>query len=125
MEWSKELKEQVVKRYLDSNPTAENSSEIVAEMVEEIEGCTPNGLRIILAKAVDEEGNKVYISKKSGTAKTEGDKPKTKRINKKDAVEKLVAVITAAELNVDDDIIDKLTGKAAVYFTELLTEIQG
>ena len=126
MDWTDDLKARVVKEYLESSPTAENGTEIVEKISAGLEGSTVNGVRIILAKSVDEEGNKIYISKASGNAtKTEGDKPTTKRVNKKEAVEKLVGVITTAELNVDDDIIGKLTGKAAVYFTELLTEIQG
>lgn len=126
MDWTDDLKARVVKEYLESSPTAENGTEIVEKISAGLEGSTVNGVRIILAKAVKEDGTKVYISKASGNVtKTEGDKPTTKRVNKKDAVEKLVAVITAAELNVDDDIISKLTGKAAVYFTELLNEIQG
>ena len=126
MDWTPELKERVVKEYLAASPTAENGTEIVEVISSNLEGSTVNGVRIILAKATDADGNKIYISKASGNAtKTNGDKPATKRVNKKDAVEKLVAIITTAELNVDDDIIGKLTGKAAVYFTELLTEIQG
>jgi len=126
LDWNDELRARVVKEYLESSPTAENGTEIVEKISAGLEGSTVNGVRIILAKEVDADGNKIYISKASGNAtKTDADKPATKRVNKKDAVEKLVAVITAAELNVDDDIIGKLTGKAAVYFTELLNEIQG
>lgn len=126
MDWTPELKERVVKEYLASNPTAENGTEISQAISEGIEGSTVNGVRIILAKAVDAEGNKIYISKASAkaTAGTEA-KPASKRVNKGDAVAALVAVIEEAELNVDEDIISKLTGKAAVYFTELLTEIKG
>ena len=127
MDWTPELKERVVKEYLAAGPTAENGTEIVQAISDNLEGSTVNGVRIILAKATDEEGNKVYISKAAGagakasTEKKEG----TKRVSKADAVSALVEVIEEAKLNVDEDIIGKLTGKAAVYFTELLTEIKG
>lgn len=126
MEWTPELKERVVKEYLAAGPTAENGTEIVQQISAGIEGSTVNGVRIILAKAVDAEGNKVYISKATGSASkasTES-KPASKRVNKADAIANLVSIIEDAELTVDEDIIGKLTGKAAVYFTELLTEIK-
>ena len=126
MDWTPELKEQVIKQYLESNPTAENGTEICQAISEEIEGSTVNGVRIILAKATDAEGNKIYISKASGSAtKNKDAKPASKRVNKADAAAALIEIIEDAELNVDEDIIGKLTGKAAVYFTELLTAIKG
>ena len=126
MDWTPELKEQVIKQYLESNPTAENGTEICQAIAEGLDDATVNGVRIILAKATDADGNKIYISKASGSATKDKDaKPASKRVNKADAVAALVEVIEEAELNVDDDIISKLTGKAAVYFTELLTAIKG
>ena len=126
MDWTPELKEQVIKQYLESNPTAENGTEICQAIAEGLEDATVNGVRIILAKATDADGNKIYISKASGSATKDKDsKPATKRVNKAEAVASLIAVIEEAELNVDEDIIGKLTGKAAVYFTEILTAIKG
>ena len=124
MEWTPELKARVVKEYLDAGPTAENGAEIVAAISEGIEGSTVNGVRIILAKSKDEEGNKIYITKASGNKPSESkEKSTSKRVSKADAVDALVGVIEDNELNLDEDIINKLTGKAAVYFTELLTEL--
>jgi hypothetical protein len=122
MDWTPELKERVVKEYLEANPTAETSSEIVKTISEGLDGSTVNGVRLILAKSVDAEGNKVYISKASAAAKST-DKPKTKRVNKAESIKELTDLIEAAGLEVDDDIVSKMTGKAAVYFTEIFNKL--
>ena len=122
MDWTQELRERVVKEYLAAGPTIENSSEIVAAISENLEDSTVNGVRLILAKAKDEEGNKIYISKANG-AKATTDKPKTKRINKTEAITELKDIISGAGIDIDEDIVGKMTGKAAVYFTGVFNEL--
>ena len=64
---------------------------------------------------------KVYVKKSATTgtaAKTEG----SKRVNKADAVSKLKDAIEALGLEPDDEIIGKLTGKAAVYFAGVIKQ---
>ncbi len=47
---------------------------------------------------------------------------RTKRISKADAIGSLKTVIEAAGKEVDHDICDRLTGKAAVYIAGLLSK---
>lgn len=116
-DWSDELKEKAKTMYLERNPTPENSMDIVKEVAEELDK-TANGVRRILSTA------KVYIKKETTTAtKTDsGDKPK--KISKADAVSGLVEAIKSTGQEVNDDIIGKLTGLAATYFTGIIKGCQ-
>ena len=113
--WTDEIKSSAVTEYVDSNPTPDNSMEIVKEMADTI-GCTANGLRAILTKA------KVYIKKtpaKPSTSTKEGSG--SKRVSKADALASLTTAIEALGLTPDDEIVSKLTGKAAMYFAEVIS----
>lgn len=119
MAWDDEKKAKAVALYEAAEPTAENSIEIVKEIAEELEE-TPNGVRMILSKAG------VYIKKDGATSATKesGEKKATStRVSKADSIQALKDAINKADLTVDDDIVDKLTGKQAVYFTELLNDL--
>lgn len=110
-EWTDENRADAIKRYQEAEPTAENSMDIVTEIAEDI-GASPNGLRMILVKA------DVYV-KKEASAASSSSKATGTRVSKADAQASLKEAIRAQDKEVDDDIIDKLTGKAAVYFTAL------
>jgi len=116
--WTDELKTKAIKEYEAAEPTPENSMEIVQQIAEEI-GCTPNGLRIVLAKA------DVYVAVASKkTEKKEGAATKATggvRVSKEAAHDALRTAIEKAGKPVNDEIITKLTGKAAQYFTELFS----
>jgi len=112
-EWTDELKAQVVEAYLERNPTPENSIDIVKEVADEFDK-TANGVRMILVKA------NAYVKKTNTTASTAKSSGGSKRLNKADAIASLKEAIEKAGKEVDDDICDRLTGKAAVYITELL-----
>jgi hypothetical protein len=117
-EWSDELKANVIEKYKAAEPTAETSTEIVKKIADALgDDFTANGVRAILVKAG------AYVKK--GTAPKEGtaDKPKTTRVNKADSIAALSELIEAAGLEVDTDIVSKLTGKAAVYFTEVFEKL--
>ena len=116
MDWTDDLRKQVVKEYLEAEPTPENSMEIVAEISEGLEGSTVNGVRAILSKA------EVYVKKGQGTTAKSTD-AKTPRVNKTEAVKNLTNFLEAQELEVDTAIIDKLTGKAAKYFYETMEKL--
>ena len=111
-----DLKASIVADYLASDPTPENSPEIVTEIAENY-AVSPNSVRIVLTQ------NDVYLKKvavkttesKEGTAATG-----TKRVSKEAAISELKALLTEKGAVVDADILDKLTGKAAVYFTSVL-----
>lgn len=116
--WTDELREQVIKQYTDANPTADNSMEIVKEIAEEI-GATPNGVRMVLSKA------EVYVKKADSGKKGAGviSAAKTTRVSKEDAQNALTEVIEGLGATVDAEIISKMTGKAAVYFTNVLQSL--
>jgi hypothetical protein len=116
-QWTDELKAKVIEMYEQAGPTPESSTEIIKDIAEEIE-MSPNGVRMVLVQAG------VYVKKDSsaGSAKTtktasgEG----SKRVSKEDSIAALKAAIEAKGGPIDDDILGKLTGKAAVYFASVL-----
>lgn len=115
MAWDDAKKAQAIDMYQEREPTPENSMEIVAEIAEEL-GESPNGVRMILSKA------NVYIKKEaaaSGGTKSKTTKSTGTRVSKEDAQAQLIAAIENAGKEVDNDIISKLTGKAAIYFAGL------
>jgi hypothetical protein len=74
---------------------------------------TVNGVRAVLVRAG------VYIKKTPATGGGTEAKSTSTRVNKADAIKSLKEIILNNSLDVEDDIIDKLTGKAAVYFKGL------
>jgi hypothetical protein len=114
--WTDELKEQVIEEYKAADPTPENSTEIIKDIADRIE-MSPNGVRMVLVQA------QVYVKKDATaggktTAKKEGDAPK--RVSIESSIADLRAAIEAKGAPVDDDILSKLTGKAAVYFLSVI-----
>ena len=114
MAWDDDKKAQAVDMYEGQDPTPETSMEIVAEIAEELEE-SPNGVRMILTKAG------VYIKKAQANGNGGASSGGT-RVSKQAAQDALIAAINDKGLDVDEDIISKLTGKAAQYFTGLLTD---
>jgi len=116
MAWTEEDKAKLIEAYKAAGPTAENSTEIIKELAEQFEQ-SPNGVRMILVQA------KVYVKKEdtgSGTSKTSTKTEGAKRVSKEDSIAALKAAIEAKGAEVDEDILSKLTGKAAVYFLGVL-----
>lgn len=116
MAWDDDKKAAVIAAYEEQNPTPENSMEIVKDIAEEYEE-SPNGVRMILSKAG------VYVKKTpaatgSGTSSGGGS-----RVSKVAAQEALVAALTDVGADIDNDIVEKLTGKAAQYFTGVIAGI--
>jgi len=121
MAWDDDKKAQAVAMYEEAEPTPENSMEIVKEIAEELEE-SPNGVRMILTKAG------VYVKKTPAASSGGGSKASSGgggRVSKADAQAALVAAITDAGQEVDEEIVSKLTGKAAQYFTTVLSAING
>ena len=112
MAWDDERKAQAVEMYEAESPTPETSMEIVKDIADEL-GESPNGVRMILSKAG------VYV-KKEASSSPAGSPGGRSRVSKQAAQDALSAAITARGHAVDEDIISKLTGKAAQYFTGLL-----
>jgi hypothetical protein len=115
--WTDDLKTKVIEMYEGAGPTPESSTEIIKDIAEEIE-MSPNGVRMVLVQAG------VYVKKEAGAApgkaKTPaaGDKPA--RVSKESAIGDLRQALLDANKPVDEDILSKLTGKAAVYFLSVL-----
>ena len=118
MAWDDEKKAAVIEAYEAADPTPENSMEIVKDIAEEHEE-SPNGVRMILTKAG------VYVKKApaSGGSKATPSGGSGGRVSKAAAIESLSAAISDAGQEVDQEILDKLTGKAAMYFTGVLTAV--
>ena len=116
MAWTDESKAEAVELYTDAEPTPETSMEIVKDIAEQL-GESPNGVRMILTKAG------VYVKKSPATRSTSSTGGATTRVSKADAQESLKGALSDAGQEIDADIIDKLTGKAAVYFAGVINAI--
>ena len=120
MAWDDAKKAQAVSMYEDQDPTPETSMEIVKAIAEELEE-SPNGVRMILTKAG------VYVKKTpasgGATSKASSGGSGGGRVSKAAAQEALIAAITDAGQEVDEDVISKLTGKAAQYFTTVIGNV--
>jgi transposase-like protein len=116
-QWTDELKAKVIEMYEQAGPTPESSTEIIKDIAEEIE-MSPNGVRMVLVQAG------VYVKKDASASSTKTTKTASgegsKRVSKEDSIAALKAAIEAKGGPIDDDILGKLTGKAAVYFASVL-----
>ena len=116
-QWTEELKAKVIEMYEGAGPTPETSTEIIKDIAEEIE-MSPNGVRMVLVQAG------VYVKKEAGS--TGGSKTKTtsgegtKRVSKEASIAELKAAIEAKGAPIDEDILSKLTGKAAIYLLSVI-----
>ena len=115
MPWTDEMKAQAVEMYQEEEPTPETSMEIVKNIADELNE-SPNGVRMILTKAG------VYV-RKTPAAKSSGGSTGGGRVSVADAQEKLTSTLGDAGQEVDAAIISKLTGKAAVYFTTVIENL--
>jgi len=116
--WDDEKKAAVIEAYEGADPTPENSMEIVKDLADEYEE-SPNGVRMILTKAgVYVKKTPAASSKSSGGSSAGGT-----RVSKAAAQESLIAALTDAGQEIDNDIVEKLTGKAAQYFTAVITAV--
>ncbi|SVB98185.1 uncharacterized protein METZ01_LOCUS251039 [marine metagenome] len=112
MAWDDAKKAEAVDLYSSQEPTPETSMEIVKDVADSL-GESPNGVRMILTRAG------VYVKKaptSSSSNSTGGS-----RVSKADAQSALSDAIQDAGQEIDQGIIDRLTGKAAVYFTNIIT----
>lgn len=117
--WTDESKQKAIQAYKDAEPTATNSTEIVKQIAEDME-LSPNAIRMVLIQAG------VYVKKEDAAASTSSAGTKkatgtgTKKASKEELHAALVQAIEAKGGTADMDIIGKLTGKAAEYFTSVL-----
>jgi len=114
--WTDEAKEEAVAMYTAAEPTPETSMEVVKEIADEL-GESPNGVRMILTRAG------VYVKKTPASGSSKSKSTGGGRVSKADAQEALSAALEDAGQEVDEAIISKLTGKAAVYLTGIVTSL--
>lgn len=119
MAWTDETKAQVIKAYKDAEPTPETSTEIIKDIAENFEQ-SPNAVRMILVQAG------AYVKKEAASGggdskKSSGASEGSKRVSKESSIAALKAAIAAKGATVDNEILDKLTGKAAVYLTGVIS----
>ena len=113
MPWDDEKRQAVIEAYQEREPTPENSMDIVKDLAEEFEE-SPNGVRMVLSKA------EVYVKKTPTAAKSSTGSTST-RVSKADAQQALKDAITNVGGEIDHEIIDRLTGKAAQYLAGVLS----
>tara|TARA_Y100000996_G_C22311107_1_gene556269 strand:+ start:133 stop:564 length:432 start_codon:yes stop_codon:yes gene_type:complete len=110
MAWTDESKEMAIEMYTSADATPETSMEIVKDIAEELNE-SPNGVRMILTRAG------VYVkknpSKANGSASTGGG-----RVSKAECHQQLVDAVAAVGGELDMNIIDKISGKAAKHIAE-------
>ena len=118
LSWDDHKKAQAIEMYEAANPTPETSVEIVKSIAEDL-GETANGTRMILQKAG------VYVKKAApaGGATKAASSGGGTRVSKEAAQEALRAALSDAGQEVDEDIVSKLTGKAAMYFATVLSAL--
>ena len=109
--WTDELKAEAVAMYLKAKPTPETSMDIVGDVGGDL-GFSPNSVRMILSKAG------VYITKSAAAGKPKAATGGT-RVSKEAAHATLIEKLEAAGKEVNEEVISKLTGKAAQYFASL------
>lgn len=109
--------QEIIDRYLEADPTPETSLDIVAQIAEDL-GKPKNSIRMILSNA------KVYVKKTAAAtvgSKGEGT-DKAPRRSKQVALEELTALIVKLGQDPNEEIIAKLTGKAADYLANVIRE---
>jgi hypothetical protein len=119
--WDDEKKAAVIAAYTKADPTPETSMEIVKEIADEFDE-SPNGVRMVLTKA------DVYVKKGTATGaakapKAAGAAPGGARVSKQGAQDALITALTDAGQEVDEDVVSKLTGKAAQYFAGIVAAL--
>ena len=114
MAWDDDKKAQAISMYEEQEPTPETSMEIVKDIAEELDE-SPNGVRMILTKAG------VYVKKAPAAGNGNGGSTGgTGRVSKQAMQDELTAAITDLGQEVDEDIISKLSGKAAQYLARVI-----
>ena len=116
MAWDEDLKAKAIKTYTDAKPTSENSTEIIKGIAEELNQ-SPNGVRTILVLAG------VYIKKDASTASKSTKEGTAPRVSKETQIQNLRDTIKDLGGEVNDEILEKLTGKAAEYFAITIKQI--
>lgn len=116
-DWTPELKQEVIDAYVSKDPTPENTMDLVNDLAEDFDK-TPNSIRRILSQ------ENVYVSKGKVKAAGKDKSAAPARVSKADSINALSDAIEQAGVEADSEILGKLTGKAAIYFTSVVAQLQ-
>ena len=120
MAWDDDKRAAAVEAYEKANPTPENSMEIVKQIADDM-GESANGVRMVLTKAG------VYVKKSEGSASSSSSSKAAAaggtRVSKAAAQDAITAALRDAGQEIDEDVVGKLTGKAAMYFANIINKL--
>lgn len=120
--WTPELKAEAISQYVERineflpEDRPSHTLEVIAELATEY-GFTKNSMRGVIQQSEH------YVKAAKKVAAT-SEKPASKRPNKAQALAELKAAIADGGAAVNDELIEKLTGIEAVYFTQVIRHIQ-
>ena len=120
--WTPELKAEAISQYVERineflpEDQPSHTLEVIAELAS-LYGFTKNSMRGV----IQQSEHYVKAAKKTPAV---SDKPATKRPNKAQALAELKAAIVDGGAEVNDELIEKLTGIEAVYFAQVIRHIQ-
>lgn len=120
--WTPELKAEAISQYVERineylpEDQPAHTLEVIAELAASY-GFTKNSMRGVI-----QQSEHYVKAAKKVTATSE--KPASKRPNKAQALAELKAAIVDGGAEVNDELIEKLTGIEAVYFTQVIRHIQ-
>ena len=117
MAWDEDKKQSAIDMYTGEEATPETSMEIVKDIAELL-GESPNGVRMILTRAG------VYVKKNPSRSST-GGSAGGGRVSKEAMHNELKSAISDAGQEADDDIIGRLSGKAAQYLAKVINAVNG
>lgn len=120
--WTPELKAEAISQYVERineflpEDRPSHTLEVIAELATEY-GFTKNSMRGVIQQSEH------YVKAAKKVAAT-SEKPASKRPNKAQAMAELKAAIVDGGAEVNEELIEKLTGIEAVYFTQVIRQIQ-
>ena len=120
--WTPELKAEAISQYVERineylpEDQPAHTLEVIAELAAAY-GFTKNSMRGV----IQQSEHYVKAAKKAPAA---SEKPASKRPNKTQALADLNAAIADGGAEVNEELIEKLTGIEAVYFTQVIRHIQ-
>jgi hypothetical protein len=117
-DWTDELRAKVVADYVKAEPTGLNTVSIMEDIAKDT-GKSVNGIRMILTK------NEVYVKAEPVKGAAKAGAGTGTRVSKQDSIDALVAVMQSEDLEIDESVVNKLTGKAAIYFTGVIKQALG
>ena len=120
--WTPELKAEAISQYVERineylpEDQPSHTLEVIAELAA-LYGFTKNSMRGVIQQSE-------HYVKAAKKAPAVSDKPASKRPNKAQALAELKAAIVDGGAEVNEELIDRLTGIEAVYFTQVIRHIQ-